>query len=92
MIKEHPISGSCENDWPVGDSLKRCKTCWLTFYGERDQPICYSCDVTQYETEIREFATHSSLLERLILTALTLALLAFWPLLVVLVNTLTSSL
>ena len=43
LHKEQIISGSPENDFPVGDYVCLCLKCYHNFHGQRENKICYQC-------------------------------------------------
>lgn len=43
LHKEQIISGSPENDFPVGDYVCLCIKCYHDFHGQRENKICYQC-------------------------------------------------
>lgn len=51
MIQEKPISGSPNNDWPVGDVFEECDCCGVSFL-TKGHPICYVCS-TKAKLEYR---------------------------------------
>ncbi len=49
---EQILSGSPENDFPVGDYVCLCLKCYHDFHGQRENKICYQC-VMDNNTSLR---------------------------------------
>lgn len=52
LHKEQILSGSPENDFPVGDYVCLCLKCYHDFHGQRENKICYQC-VMDNNTSLR---------------------------------------